>query len=98
PNNAQILPATNGRETGRGRGSGSRGRGRGAARGGRGGRAEFSGTGPNFDRSLSTIVVESIPESHLNEASVREYFSRFGEITSIDLQVPRKLAILKFTD
>ncbi|KAI2794718.1 hypothetical protein POX_a01319 [Penicillium oxalicum] len=79
------------------RGDRGRGRGRGgnSARG-RGGRADFSSAGPNEDRSITTIVVEQIPEDKLSEDAVREFFSQFGNITEITLQPHRKLALVKY--
>ncbi|KAL4898032.1 hypothetical protein BDV59DRAFT_53934 [Aspergillus ambiguus] len=76
-----------------------RGRGRGGDRGGFGGRgrrSEFSAAGPNDDTSITTIVVEQIPEDKLDDASVREFFSQYGEIVDLSLQPHRKLALITF--
>ncbi|GAB7358949.1 hypothetical protein MBLNU230_g5025t1 [Neophaeotheca triangularis] len=76
----------------RGRG-GMRGRGR-----GRGGRSEFSSTGMNQDRSITSLVVEQIPEDKFSEEAVREFFSQFGQIEEVTMQEWKKLAIVKFSD
>ncbi|KAL4920124.1 hypothetical protein BDW62DRAFT_22938 [Aspergillus aurantiobrunneus] len=78
-----------------------RGRGRGGDRGGfanRGRRSEFSAAGPNEDPSVKTIVVEQIPDDKLDEFTVREFFSQFGEITDISLQPHKKLALITYVD
>lgn len=86
----------------RGDGGPSRGdRGRGRGRGGpnargRGGRSDFSSAGPNEDQSVTTIVVEQIPEDKLSEDAVREFFSQFGNIVEVTLQPYKKLALVKF--
>lgn len=86
----------------RGSGGPSRGdRGRGRGRGGpsargRGGRSDFSSAGPNEDQSITTIVVEQIPEEKLSEGAVREFFSQFGNIVEVTLQSYKKLALVKF--
>ena len=86
----------------RGRGRGSRGRGdrgdRGAFRGGRTGRADFSMTGPNSDHSITSIVVEQIPEDKFDEQSVRDFFSEFGNIEDVTMQPYKRLAIIKYDD
>ncbi|KAL2352546.1 CCCH zinc finger and RRM domain-containing protein [Cryomyces antarcticus] len=110
PNNASLLDlplsdrpnghtsSENYRGGDRGRGRG-RGRGdRGAFRGGRGGRAEFSFSGPNFDREVTTVVVEQIPEDKFNEESVREFFSEFGNIVGVTMQAYKRLALVKYDD
>ncbi|KAI9887216.1 MAG: hypothetical protein M1823_000964 [Watsoniomyces obsoletus] len=81
---------------------GERGRGRGRGRGGLGapstrrGRAEFSLAGPNQDRSITTVVVENIPEENFNEQSVRDFFSAFGTIEDVQLQGYKRLALVKY--
>lgn len=104
PTNASLAQGENGMSErgrgydGRGRGRG-RGRGdRGAFRGGRGGRAEFSSAGPNHDRSITSVVVEQIPEEKFNEDSVREFFSEFGNIEEVTMQEYKRLAIIKYDD
>ncbi|KAL4874667.1 hypothetical protein BJY04DRAFT_10525 [Aspergillus karnatakaensis] len=92
------LPDNSMRGNDRGRG---RGRGRGGDRGGfanRGRRSEFSATGPNEDQSVTTIVVEQIPDDKLDDSSIREFFSQYGEVTDISLQVHKKLALVTFID
>ncbi|KAL5364526.1 hypothetical protein BJX96DRAFT_136214 [Aspergillus floccosus] len=76
-----------------------RGRGRGGDRGGFGGRgrrSEFSAAGPNEDTSITTIVVEQIPEDKLDDANVREFFSQYGEIVDLSIQPHRKLALITY--
>ncbi|KAJ5899257.1 hypothetical protein N7495_004001 [Penicillium taxi] len=74
-----------------------RGRGRGGQSGrGRGGRSDFASAGPNEDRSITTIVVEQIPDDKFNEESVREFFAQFGSIVDITLQSYKKIALIKF--
>lgn len=72
------------------------------ARGGRGvdrgGRAAFSMTGPNRDRSKTTIVVEQIPEEHFTEEAVRGVFGEFGNILEVDMQPYKRLATVKYDD
>ena len=81
------------------------GRGRGHGRGDRGGfasqrknRADFSQAGPNHDRSITTVVVEQIPEENFDEASVRGFFSDFGAIEDVQMQAYKRLAIVRFSD
>lgn len=96
PSNASLSQGRSFGDRGRGRG---RGRGdRGAFRGSRGGRADFSSAGPNHDRSITQVVVEQIPEENFNEQSVRDFFSEFGTIESVELQDYKRLAIIKFED
>ncbi|KAL6719919.1 hypothetical protein ACLMJK_001840 [Lecanora helva] len=79
---------------------------RGRGRGDRGGftprrqnnRAEFSQAGPNHDRSITTIVVEQIPEEKFDEESVREFFSDFGNIVEISMRPYKRLAIVKYDE
>ena len=61
-------------------------------------RAEFSSAGPNFDRSLATVVIEQIPEEHFSEEGVRGFFSEFGSIDEITMKAYKRLAIVKFHD
>ena len=81
------------------------GRGRGRGRGDGGGynpprrnRAEFSYSGPNHDRALTTIVVEQIPEEKFDEQLVRDFFSEFGNIQSITMQAYKRLALVQYDD
>ena len=82
-----------GGEIGRGRG---RGRGDRGGFGGRGRRSEFSSAGPNEDTSIATIVVEQIPDDKLDETSVREFFSQYGEIVDVSIQPHRRLALVTY--
>jgi len=96
---AQMSPNSNHQSMVNGqRGSGHRGRGRGD-RGGfvaRRNRAEFSHSGPNNDRSITTIVVEQIPEEKFDEQSVRDFFSEFGDIEEVTMQPYKRLALVKY--
>ncbi|KAG9257363.1 uncharacterized protein F5Z01DRAFT_633311 [Emericellopsis atlantica] len=60
------------------------------------GRAAFSAEGPESDKTKSTLVVESIPEDHLNEEDIRAFFGEFGTIEELTLQPTQKLAIIKY--
>lgn len=86
------MPLTNTPTRGSYRGRGDRGthssRGR--------GRAEFSSLGPNNDRTITSIVVEQIPEEKFDEGSVREFFSAFGTITEVTMQPYKHLAVVKY--
>lgn len=96
PKTSNIVVDVHRRGDGYARG-GDRGRGRG--RGGfgpRGRRSEFSSIGPNEDTTITTIVVEQIPEDKLDEATVREFFSQYGEIVDVSLQRHRKLALITY--
>ncbi|KAF4538014.1 CCCH zinc finger and RRM domain-containing protein [Lasiodiplodia theobromae] len=79
------------------RSRGGRGRGRGDS-GRRGGRAHFSQAGPNHDRSITTIVIENIPEEKFSEDAVREFFSEFGNIEEITMHGYKRLAMVKYDD
>ncbi|KAF2456240.1 hypothetical protein BDY21DRAFT_348342 [Lineolata rhizophorae] len=104
PQNASLKmdidkPLTDHPPSGHHRGRGGRGsRGGGGHGQTRGGRAPFSSTGPNFDKSNTKVVVEHIPEDKFTEEAVREYFSEFGNIQEVDMQPYKRLAILKFED
>lgn len=93
-----MLPSNsaNGQQRGSDRGRG-RGRGRGGERGGfRRNRAGFSHAGPNEDQSITTIVVEQIPEDKFSELAVREFFSEFGDIVEVTLKPYKHLALVKY--
>jgi hypothetical protein len=47
---------------------------------------------------VKTIVVEQIPDDKLDDFSVREFFSQFGEIADITLQPHKKLALITYGD
>lgn len=73
-------------------------RGRGAGRGrGRGGhhRGGHVGHAP-APRSQDTIVIENIPQEHLELAQVNDYFKRFGTITNIDVDAAGKKAVVTY--
>ena len=91
---AQGGRSFNDRGRGRGRGRGDRG----AHRGARGGRADFSSAGPNHDRSITSVVVENIPEDKFEEQAVREFFSEFGTVQEVTLQDYKRLAIIRYPD
>ncbi|KAI1097185.1 hypothetical protein F4804DRAFT_328360 [Jackrogersella minutella] len=59
------------------------------------GRAPIAGGGPVHDKSKTAIVIQNIPLEHFTEEKVRDYFSQFGNIAEISMQVPN-LAIVKF--
>ena len=61
-------------------------------------RAEFSQAGPNHDRSITTIVVEQIPEERFDEQSVRGFFSEFGNIVEVSMRPYKRLALVKYDD
>ncbi|KAK4541646.1 hypothetical protein LTR36_007790 [Oleoguttula mirabilis] len=103
PNNATMFPTptrighldTSPTDGGRG---GARIRGRVGQPGNRGGgkRAEFSHTGRNHDRSITSVVVEQIPEDNFTEESVRDFFSKFGDIEEVTMQAYKRLAIVRY--
>ena len=102
PNQAALLNVrptrtgvVNPSSAGRGR-VGFRGRGGGSNSRGGGKRAEFSHRGPNFDRSITTIVVEQIPDDKFEEEAVREFFGEFGNIEEVNLQPYKKLATVRY--
>ncbi|KAF1811645.1 hypothetical protein P152DRAFT_449926 [Eremomyces bilateralis CBS 781.70] len=98
PTNASIVTNThrpNGTTSTRGQ-HGGRGRGRGDKQGR--GRAPFSSVGPNYDQTVTTIVVEQIPEEKFTEEAVRSFFSEYGAVESIDMQPYKRLALVKFSD
>ncbi|OAX78262.1 hypothetical protein ACJ72_07433 [Emergomyces africanus] len=111
PTNSNIVMdrprssgATNGQSSaGPSRGGDRGGRGRGRGRGDRGGftgprrnRADFSQVGPNEDKSITTIVVEQIPEDKFDESTVRDFFSEFGNIVEVTMQPYKHLALVKY--
>lgn len=61
-------------------------------------RAEFSQAGPNHDRSITTVVVEQIPEENFDEKAVREFFADFGTIQEVTMQAYKRLALVKYED
>ncbi|KAJ6789275.1 hypothetical protein PWT90_02141 [Aphanocladium album] len=79
-------------------------------RGGRGGRknrggkagksskASISADGPVYDRSMSTIVIENIPEESFSEEQVYDFFAQFGKIEKVSTQEHKHLAIVKYSN
>ncbi|KAM3423241.1 hypothetical protein BST61_g689 [Cercospora zeina] len=63
---------------------------------GRGGRAEFSLQGPTYDQTITTIVVEQIPEEYFDEQRVRDFFSEFGSIEEVTMMPYKRLAIVRY--
>ncbi|GIZ46648.1 hypothetical protein CKM354_000976700 [Cercospora kikuchii] len=63
---------------------------------GRGRRAEFSLQGPTHDSTVTTIVVEQIPQEQFDEQSVRDFFSEFGTIEEVNMMPYKRLAIVKY--
>ena len=80
------------------RGRGGRGSDRGRYPGRKPNRAEFSHVGPNNDRSITSVVVEQIPEDYFAEEVVRTFFSEFGPIEDISMHAYKRLAIVKYSD
>lgn len=80
----------------RGRG-GQRGRGNPGFRGG-GKRSEYAHAGPNHDTSITSVVVEQIPEDKFDEQSVRDFFGEFGNIEEVNMQPYKRLAVVKYED
>ena len=54
--------------------------------------------GPNHDRSITSVVVEQIPEENFDEQSVKAFFSDFGLIEEVTMQAYKRLAIVRFGD
>ena len=82
-----------------GRGGSKRGRGDRTSGGSpRHGRAIFSSTGAHVDPQNTRIVVENIPDSHLSESKVREFFVTFGQIEDVKMEEHKHLAIVTFAD
>jgi hypothetical protein len=59
-------------------------------------RAEYSQAGPNEDKSITTIVVEQIPEDKFDEKIVRDFFSEFGNIVEVTMKPYKHLALVKY--
>ncbi|RPB01210.1 hypothetical protein L873DRAFT_1842571 [Choiromyces venosus 120613-1] len=91
-NNNKNSSRGHGENRGRGRGRGNRGGGG----GNRGGRSELSGTGPSYDRSNTTLVVEHIPDDKLEESAIKAFFSEFGNVLKVDVTPNKQLATVKF--
>ena len=61
-------------------------------------RADFSQAGPNHDRSITTVVVEQIPEEKFDENHVRGFFSEFGNVEEVTMQPYKRLALVRYGD
>ena len=59
-------------------------------------RAAFSMTGPNHNRSNTTIVVEQIPDENFEKDQVSQFFSTFGKIDEITMHAAQRLAVVKY--
>ena len=58
---------------------------------------EFWGTSrPPQDRTSTTLIITSIPTANLHVAAIREYFSRFGEVTNVALEGRSSRALVSF--
>jgi RNA recognition motif-containing protein len=44
------------------------------------------------------LVVEQIPEEHLNEDAVRDYFTQFGNVAHVQIHTYKGLAVVEFED
>lgn len=102
---SKISTETNGHSKSFGLRGGGPSRGLGRGRGERGpnafprrNRADFSYSGPNHDQTITTVVVEHIPEEHFDETAVRGFFSTFGNISEVTMQPYKRLALVKFDD
>lgn len=73
---------------------GSQRGGRGGARGARGG---GRGTFERRATSNTTLVIENVPQEHLDLIQVNEYFKKFGTITNIQIDAPNKKALVSFS-
>ncbi|KAF2668535.1 hypothetical protein BT63DRAFT_279651 [Microthyrium microscopicum] len=60
-------------------------------------RSEFSSTGPIAHTAKDTLVVEQIPPEYTNEEAVRDFFSKFGSIDSVQVIPYRNIAIVKYS-
>ncbi|EMR09932.1 hypothetical protein PNEG_01691 [Pneumocystis murina B123] len=54
--------------------------------------------GPNYNQTITTLIIENIPNSDLNEENIRFFFKKFGEISKIIVKKAEHRAILKFKD
>ncbi|CCJ28652.1 unnamed protein product [Pneumocystis jirovecii] len=54
--------------------------------------------GPNYDKTITTLIVENIPSNDLNEENIHQFFKKFGEISKITVEKDDYRAILKFKD
>jgi RNA-binding protein 26 len=68
-----------------------------ARRGGDKGRFESRGTFDARPRSNTTLVIENIPHDSLNLQSVSDFFTKFGTVTNVSLDVARAKALVSFS-
>lgn len=61
-------------------------------------RATFSDPKPNFDKSITTIVIEHIPEENFDEEAVRNFFSQYGTIKDVTMRPYKRLALVQYSD
>lgn len=66
------------------------------SRRGKGRRPSVVVNGPMHDKTKTTIVVQNIPNEHFREEEVRGYFTQFGEIETMQMQMPDRSAIIKY--
>ena len=59
-------------------------------------RSDFSLVGPNHDQSITTIVVEQIPQDKFDEQIIRDFFGEFGTIEEVTMMEYKRLAIVKY--
>lgn len=52
--------------------------------------------GPSYDRSNMTLVVEHIPDDKLTESAIKEFFTSFGTVTTVEVQPNKRLATVTF--
>ncbi|KAK0554609.1 hypothetical protein OC845_000641 [Tilletia horrida] len=91
--NGMNVPHNNG--PGAGQRGGFRG-GRGGAGGGAGGRGQAGRFG-NVRRSDTTLVIENVPQEHLDLIKINDYFKQFGTITNIQIDASAKKALLSYS-
>jgi len=61
-------------------------------------RSEFSAFGSPQDPSVTTVVVERIPQEYINEKAIREAFSPFGDIENLQLLPKRRVALVRYAE
>ncbi|QSL65759.1 hypothetical protein MERGE_000037 [Pneumocystis wakefieldiae] len=54
--------------------------------------------GPNYNQTITTLMIDNVPNSDLNEENIRLFFMKFGEISKIIIKKAEHRAILKFKD
>lgn len=58
--------------------------------------SRLEGSLPGLQRSNVTLVVDNIPQSFLSDRAVREYFSTFGTLASVSVNVYSAQALVTF--